>query len=78
MTIITIIIYFSNCNFPVPQLKPDAVLDGRRPSDADVANPVRGGRDRVAGLPPRPGLTRTVHRTAPFLGTADVVPTDDQ
>lgn len=60
-----------------PQLQPHAVLDGRRPPDVDVSGAVRRGRDRVAGLPPRPGLTGTVHRT-PSRQPTRVVAADHQ
>jgi len=63
-----------------PQRRPDHVLDGRRPPVASVSGAVRGGRDRVARLPPRPGLTGAVlRRTPPFRRRAAVdVPADGQ
>lgn len=54
------------------------VLDGHRSSDVDVSRTVSGGRDRLAGLPSRPRLTRAVHGTSSRRATVVVVPADDQ
>lgn len=73
----TLIINLWPFHYFSPQPQPDRVLDGRRPFDADVPDPVGRRRDRVPGLSTRPGLTGTVHRT-PSRRDTDVVPADDQ
>lgn len=59
------------------QFQSDVVLDGCRPFNVNVPGPVRGRRDRLAGLQTRPGLTGAVHRT-PSRRATNVVSADDQ